>query len=203
MIARAVQITDRAALPEDALFARLREVASLGAEARRNFAVMLRDPELSGRALAALGSKLAAALHPIGAALWVNDRIDLALALDAQAIHLGRRSIPIAEARRIAPRLLVSASCHSVDDVVARATEGAGVVTLSPIFASPGKGPPLGEGALTEARAALDARGLSNVTIVALGGVTAVRAALCFERGAGALAAIRASLVSILDEGRR
>lgn len=188
---RAVQITARAALPEDELFARL---ARLPAEAGARFAVQLRDPELSAAELLHLGERLRAATSRVGAALVVNDRLDLALALDADGAHLGRGSVRVADARALLPRgAWISVACHSVDDVVHAATEGADAALLSPIFASPGKGPPLGPGALREARAALDARG-SGVALYALGGVDAATAPACFAAGADGVAAIRADL---------
>src|SRR4051794_647237 len=98
---RVVQITESTALPEAELFARIAAASALPPPQRRRFAVQLRDPGLSTRALASLGAALRAATRPHGIALVVNDRLDLALALGADGVHLGRRSVTVAEARAL------------------------------------------------------------------------------------------------------
>lgn len=189
---RVLQITDADLLPEEALLARLHAYAGLRGEARGALAVQLRDPALTGRSLARLGALLRAVTRAMGAGLVINDRLDLALALGADGAHLGRRSVTVADARALLPAgAWLSVACHAVDEVVRAAGEGADAAVLSPIFASPGKGAPLGVGALAAARAALAARGLA-VQLVALGGVDAGNASACFAAGASAVAAIRA-----------
>jgi thiamine-phosphate pyrophosphorylase len=190
-----LQITAADVLPEDALFARLAGLRALSASARGRFAVQLRDPALSGRALFALGARLREATRALGAALIVNDRLDLALALGADGVHLGRRSVTVAVARALLPPgTWISVACHAVADVAQAAADGADAAVLSPIFASPGKGPPLGRGALREARAAVG----EGIQLVALGGVDAANAGDCLAAGAGAVAAIRADLRAVL-----
>ncbi|MFT3764062.1 MAG: thiamine phosphate synthase [Minicystis sp.] len=195
---RVLQITAASVLPERALFARVAALASLPEAARRAHAVQLRDPELPTRALLALGARLRAATRAVGAALVVNDRLDLALALGADGAHLGRRSVSVADARAIlGPATWISVACHAVAEVVRAAEEGADAAVLSPIFPSPGKGPPLGVTALREAREALAARGI-EVQVLALGGVEEGNAAACFAAGADGVAAIRADLGGVL-----
>jgi thiamine-phosphate pyrophosphorylase len=193
---RIVQITESSALPEAELFARVAAVGALAPAQRGRFAVQLRDPGLSTRALASLGAALRAATRPHGIALVINDRLDLALALGADGVHLGRRSVAVAEARALlGPDAWISVACHDVDDVIRAAAEGAQAATLSPIFASPGKGTPLGASALGAARAALGAR---PIAIYALGGVDRASAPSCFAAGADGVAAIRADLSPLL-----
>ena len=101
-------------------------------------------------------------LRALGAMLIVNDRLDLAAALRADGIHLGRSSVQIDEARAfLGPRVFVSVACHTVEEVAAAAEKGANAALLSPIFFSPGKGPPLGPAALSEAKELLLARGVA------------------------------------------
>ncbi len=191
---RVLQITDTAALPESALFRRLEALAALPEPARRAFAVQLRDPDLPGRALLALGARLREATRALGAALVVNDRIDLALALGADGLHLGRRSVTVADARSLLPEgTWISVACHDVPDVARAAALGADAAVLSPIFASPGKGPPIGVDALRAAQEAAP-----GIQIVALGGVDRAGAEACFAAGADAVAAIRADLAALL-----
>jgi thiamine-phosphate pyrophosphorylase len=190
-----IQITDEAVLPEEALFRRLANLASLPAEARRRYALQLRDPALPTRALLALGVRLRVATRALGAALVVNDRLDLAIALGADGVHLGRRSVAVADARALLPAgAWVSVACHAVAEVARAAAQGADAAVLSPVFPSPGKGPPLGIEALREA----SSRRVTGIQIVALGGVDEARAAVCLAEGADAVAAIRADLGELL-----
>lgn len=189
---RVVVITDRTQLSPDETLARIDALAR--APAIRP-AVLLRDPELTGRALHAWGALLRRRTLDAGVSLWVADRLDVAIALEADGVHLGRRSVRVSDARTLVGQSLVSVACHDVGEVVEAAREGADVVVLSPIFASPGKGPPLGVETLTAARRALDEAGL-GAELVALGGVDAERVETCLTAGAIGVAAIRARLVS-------
>jgi len=192
---RLVQIiTDLDSVPETALFERLRRAASWPASARARLSVQLRDPQLSGRELYRLGRALREVTASMGASLIVNDRADLVMILGADGLHLGRRSMSIADARALlGPGAWISMSAHSVEDALAAARAGANAVLLSPIFASPGKGEPLGVGALARARAGLRAEGLV-LCLYALGGVTAGDVEACLVAGADGVAAIRAEL---------
>lgn len=191
-------ITDLSAVPEEALFERLRRAAELPPEARRCLEVQLRGPGLGARDLLRLGERLRAVTSELGARLVVNDRVDLALLLGADGVHLGRASMSVARARSLlGPGCWVSTSAHSIDDAVAAAAAGANAALLSPIFSSPGKGAPLGPEALARAREALEAAGLS-LALYALGGVTVENAPACLSAGASGLAAIRADLLLLL-----
>lgn len=187
-------ITALDSVSETALFERLGRAADLDSAARAHLSVQLRDPALPVRELLRFGHALRAVTRELGASLIVNDRVDLALLLDADGVHLGRHSMPVAAARALlGPARSIATSAHSLDDVVASARAGADAVLLSPIFASPGKGTPLGPAALAGARAALSAEGLS-LRLFALGGVTAVNGRECLAAGADGVAAIRADL---------
>lgn len=185
-------VTDVATVPERELLAGLDRAASLAERARFELSVQLRDPALPVRELLRLGEILRRKTLAIGARLVVNDRVDVALLLGADGVHLGRRSVAPADARALLGEgAWVSTSAHSIADVVAAARAGATATLLSPLFASPGKGPPLGARALTEARATLRGEGLSTL-VLALGGVDHDNAAACLEAGADGLAFIRA-----------
>ncbi len=200
---RVLQITAAAVLSEADLLGRVAALAALPDGARRRYAVQLRDPEMDPRVLVALGARIRAATRAVGAALVVNDRLDLAAFLGADGVHLGRRSVRVAEARALlGAGVWVSVACHAAGDVVRAADDGADLAVLSPIYATPGKGPPLGVEALAEAREALARRGLA-IDVAALGGVDAARAAACFAAGASAVAAIRADLAAALTGSGR
>ncbi len=194
-------VTDVRAVPEVEVLARVGRVGGLPPGARARLSVQLRDPELPVRALRRFGEALRHATRAIGARLIVNDRVDLALLLEADGVHLGRRSMPVGDARALlGPGAWISTSAHAIDDVLAAARAGADAALLSPIFASPGKGRPLGPEALGEARDALAGEGLS-LTLFALGGVTSRSAALCFAAGADGVAAIRGDVEAALATG--
>ena len=120
--------------------------------------------------------------------LLINDRVDVCLAAGAQGVHLpGNRIAPAGLKRKFGMGLIVGVSCHSVDEVVRAAEEGADYVYLSPIFEStskPGYGPLLGVGALREAV------GRVTIPVIALGGVTRANEAMCVAAGAAGIAGI-------------
>lgn len=120
-----------------------------------------------------------------GATLFVNDRVDVARCFETVGVHLPEEGLSIAAARSIlGPERPIGASVHRAEDAWTRRTEGADLVTLSPIFESPGKGPPLGLEPLKEAASAGG--------VYALGGVTRARMPAIEATGAAGVAAIRA-----------
>lgn len=100
--------------------------------------VQLRGPGQPARCLLELGRALASVARDHGHWLIVNDRLDLALELDAPGVHLPERGVSAEDARRICPNSRVFRACH---DVSAAAGLGADAVVLSPI-AAPRKGRP-------------------------------------------------------------
>ena len=66
--------------------------------------------------------------------LIINDRIDIALAVDADGVHLGQEDLPLSAARRIAPELLIGISTHSREEALKAQDEGADYVNIGPIF---------------------------------------------------------------------
>ena len=152
--------------------------------------VQLRDLELETRARMALGERLVALCRRYGQWFVVNDRVDLALLLGADGVHLGERSVSPAEVRAMLPGAFVSHACHDLDGVV---RDGSDAAVLSPIGA-PRKGrPALGVEVLGRARALGDAHE-PRLAVYALGGVDASNAAACIEKGATGVAVIGAAL---------
>ncbi len=182
-------ITDTAAASELEHLALYRAAAARLPPGR--FAVQLREPSRDARlSLAFARALLDDVLGPFGGELYVNDRLDLALALGVRGVHLGGRSVGPGDARALAGEgLVLSRACHAPGEVARAAAEGARVALLSPIFATPGKGPPLGLDALR-----LAARGPGGGALVALGGVDAGNATACLRAGAKGVAARRALL---------
>ncbi len=126
-----------------------------------------------------------------GAALVVNDRVDLALAVGADGVHLGQTDLPIAEARRIAgDRLWIGVSTHDVDQVRIACAAGADYLGFGPMFATTTKANPDAVQGLAGLRAAVQAAGA--VPVVAIGGILPKDVAALYAAGARAVCAISA-----------
>jgi thiamine-phosphate pyrophosphorylase len=122
-----------------------------------------------------------------GVRLFVNDRIDVALAVGADGVHLGGASLPPADARAIAPALALAISAHRIDELRAVAGQVAFAV-LGPIYATPSKrryGPPVG-------LSVLDAAARVGLPLVAIGGIDSERVDDVLRAGAYGVACIRA-----------
>jgi len=122
--------------------------------------------------------------------LIVNDRIDIALAIGADGVHLGQTDMPIGDARRLAGSLLtIGISAESVADAIRAEAEGADYIGVSPVFATPTKNdtaPPLGLAGLRAIRAAV------SLPLVGIGGIKAVNAAEIIQAGADGVAVVSA-----------
>lgn len=147
----------------------------------------VRDKTLPTGALVALTRTVLDAVRPAGATVVVNDRVDVALAAGADGVHLGAEDLAVADARRLAPALLIGATCRSRAEVAAAAADGADYAGLGPVFATdskPGLPAPLGVAAVTAAAGVLP--------LVAIGGLRAATAGEVRAAGAHGAAVIGA-----------
>ncbi len=96
--------------------------------------IQLREKELPGRDLYRLACAFRKITAEAGVLLIINDRVDIALAADADGVHLGQDDLPLAAARRIAPELLIGISTHSRAEALQAESEGADYVNIGPIF---------------------------------------------------------------------
>ncbi len=155
-----------------------------------SFGVQLRDKKSSRDEVRALGERLRELTRACGAPFIVNGDLGLARATLADGVHLGRDAPPLAEVRLSFPGAWTSVAAHSDADVDRALEGGADAVIVSPIYETPGKGPPRGTAAIERARAIVG----RAVAVYALGGVRAGRAARCRLAGATGVAVIRAVL---------
>jgi len=152
-------------------------------------AVQLRDKDLPGRLLLALAERLRALTTRTGALLFVNDRVDVAIAAGADGVHLGGGSMPVDVVRGLLPPgALVGVSTHAAREVAATQADFA---FFGPVYDTPSKagfGPVQGVPRLREAVAT------ARVPVLAIGGVTAANAPALRAAGVAGIAVIRAVL---------
>ena len=145
--------------------------------------VQIRERDLTARELAELTRKVLALPNPYGTRILVNDRADIAIACGAHGVHLRDGSAAPELFRR--PGFLVSAACHSVEEV--EQMHGADLILLAPIFTPISKDDnrtPIGLDALRRASLA------AKVPLLALGGVTRGNEQACLASGAAGIAGI-------------
>jgi len=148
--------------------------------------VQLRDRGLPGRERLALAQELRALTRRHEQCLCINDRLDLALVVESEAVHLGELSVSSADARALlGSRFIITEACHDPEQLTRASVANARL--LSPVF-SPRKGNPgLGFEALERARSLLVAHN-PHQAVYALGGVDAAAAARCAQIGVGVAA---------------
>ena len=180
-------ITDRRQLRSVPLAAVIRETVRAGVDI-----VQVREKDLLSRELFALVEEaLSATREPGmgGARVVVNDRVDVALAVEADGAHLATHSMPPQVVRRLVPRgFVIGVSCHSLDQAIAAEAGGADYLVLGPVFETPSKleyGPPLGLEKLRNVTSRV------RLPVLALGGITVDRVRSCVEAGASGIAGIR------------
>ena len=197
-------VTDRHSLsalkggdPIDLLLEKIEDAITAGVDW-----VQIREKDLSAKDLAHVveGALRIAAKHSSGGnmtRILVNDRLDVAVTENAGGLHLGEKSLPVAEAKALLRTMkdldrkknfLVGVSCHSKDAAQLAARCGADYIFFGPIFATPSKaafGAPQGLERLAEVCRTI------KIPVVAIGGVTQENAASCIAAGAAGIAAIR------------
>ncbi len=165
-------ITDRRVVSSGDLISACEAALTVAREAAPpgTVALQLREKDLSARALYELALRLRAICSRAGAPLIVNDRVDVAIAADADGVHLPSDSIGVSMARKLlGPKRLIGVSTHSPPDVAGAAREGADFAVFGPVFdplSKPAAGSAWGASGL---RAAC---GAGAIPVFALGGIT-------------------------------
>jgi len=151
-------------------------------------AIQLRAKELSVRELVDEGRRLAALCRRFGRPLFINDRVDVALACGADGVHLGPDDMAPGEARSIlGPDILIGVSAYGPGDVAEAEAAGAAYVAVGAVFPTATK-----EIDVVGTREVRRLRAMTRLPIVAIGGVSEGNAALAIEAGADGVAVISA-----------
>lgn len=151
--------------------------------------VQLRDKTASTRRLYEAACAMRALTRAAGALLIINDRLDIALAADADGLHVGPDDLPVAVARRLLrPGMVLGASAGTVEEAIAAARDGADYLGVGAVYEARGSkadaGPPVGPERVRQVRAAV------RIPIVGIGGIKEENAAAVIEAGADGVAII-------------
>ena len=149
--------------------------------------IQIREKQLTARHLFELTAAAAKITHGTQTHLLVNDRADIAVAANADGVHLATNSLPVDIIRRNFPKdFIIGASTHSLEDAKKAIEQGANFIVFGPVFDTPGKGKPQGIEALSEI-----CDKLRPFPVIALGGIDETNYADVLAAGASGFAAIR------------
>ncbi len=154
--------------------------------------VQLRSKVLTDAALIRLGFKVRKIALRYRKLFFINDRVDLALALDADGVHLGQDDMPVAVARKLAKRagkmLRIGKSTHSLRQAVVAVREGADYIGVGPVYDTPTKPCAKSVGLKFVKQAAARIR----IPWVAIGGIDLTNLSSVVDAGAARIAVVRA-----------
>jgi len=153
-------------------------------------AVQLREKDLLPRELYPLALEIRQLTQVYGARLLINDRVDVALAVKADGVHLTTTSLPTGCVRQIlGSDRLIGVSTHTRAEAQAAVEQGADFVVFGPVFFTPSKAPygqPVGLDALRAVRGAV------NAPLLAIGGIKQTNLEQVLAAGADGIAVISA-----------
>jgi thiamine-phosphate pyrophosphorylase len=151
--------------------------------------IQYRDKKASSRDLFTISRELQVCVRQAGGMFIVNDRADVALAVDADGVHLGQDDLPVELARRVLGKgSVIGLSTHSADQVSKADATSADYLAFGPIFLTQTKenpDPVVGLAGLRQARK------LTRKPLVAIGGITLENAPSVLAAGADSIAVIR------------
>ncbi len=154
--------------------------------------IQLREKDISTREFVELALRLKEITSRYGARLIINDRVDVALAVGADGVHLGQEDMPLQTARKILGPVLIGVSVATVAEAAAAAAGGADYLGVSAVFSTPTK-----KVATTVGLEGLRAiRKAVNLPLVAIGGINRDNAAEVVRAGADGLAVVSAVMAA-------
>jgi len=151
--------------------------------------IQLREKEYPKRDLYNLALKFREITTRGRVLLIINDHVDIALAVDADGVHLGQEDLPLQVARKLAPELLIGASTHSLQQALQAEKDGADYVNIGPIFPTKtkdGVGRSLGPKAISEMSPKI------KVPFTVMGGINAENIDQVLAEGARRVAMVTA-----------
>jgi thiamine-phosphate pyrophosphorylase len=152
--------------------------------------IQLREKDASTRDFVEEAQRVKAVMAPFRALLIINDRIDVALAVGADGVHIGQQDMPCKIARKLmGPRALIGLSVETWADVERAATLDADYLGVSPVFETPTKTDTKGYWGLEGLRRI---RTATRLPLVAIGGLNITNAADVIRAGADSIAVVSA-----------
>jgi len=149
--------------------------------------IQIREKKLSARLVFELAREAVKLTQNTGTKLLVNDRADIALAANADGVHLTARSLSAGAIRRAFPKdFIIGVSTHTIEEAGNAKNQTADFVTFSPIFSMPNKDKFQGIENLREV-----CEKLKPFPVIALGGIDETNYKSVLENGASGFAAIR------------
>ncbi|MCP4339274.1 MAG: thiamine phosphate synthase [Desulfobulbaceae bacterium] len=160
--------------------------------------VQLREKHCSTREFIREARSLQPLLHRHKIPLIINDRLDVALAIAADGIHLGQSDMHISDARRlVGKKMIIGISAENLDDAIVAEQEGADYIGISPVFATDTKtdtAAPLGLEGIRRIRRAV------GIPLVGIGGINFSNAREIISAGADGVAVVSAIIAADCPE---
>lgn len=152
--------------------------------------VQLREKDAPTGEFVKQGRRLMSVLKPLGVPLIINDRVDVALAVDADGVHIGQSDMPYEDARRLlGPDKIIGLSVENMNDLRKANELDVDYVGISPVYGTPTKTDTAEPFGLEGLRRAVE---LSAHPTVAIGGMNASTIGEVFEAGADGVAVVSA-----------
>lgn len=152
--------------------------------------IQFRDKEIRDEEFTSIARRIQRLTRKHNALLIINDRVEIALVIGAEGVHVGQDDLAFAEVKRIArPRMILGVSATNYAEAAALANSGADYLGVGPIFPTPSKAdatPPIGIDEF--ARICRDI----TIPIVAIGGITESNLPTIIQAGASGAAVISA-----------
>jgi len=151
--------------------------------------IQLREKNLPTRPIFEEALKLRQLTRELGALFIVNDRLDVALAVSSDGVHLGEEDLPVDVARKLAPSIIIGCSCDTVERARELERLGAdylGVGTVFPTATKKDAGEPIGLSRLKEIKQAV------RIPVIAIGGINLSNLDAVLETGVDGVAVVSA-----------
>jgi thiamine-phosphate pyrophosphorylase len=182
----------RLCLVTDRPLARGRDILDIVAASVRGGATMvqLREKDAGAREFLEIARAVKALLAPHKVPLVINDRVDIALAVDAEGVHVGQSDMPISDVRRlVGPDKFIGLSASRREYVLAADAEAADYLGIGPVYAQQTKAGTAEPHGVEGFRAL---RALTKKPVMAIGGLKASNSAPIVAAGANGLAVVSA-----------